>query len=178
MKIIFRAQSDNPDYNADCDYALVDMTPALWEQIRRRVEIARQAFQADGDLCELSFWLGTAEFYSSRLTEACEEAIAVVSEGTDKDKSAAAWAWSAQFDDPGYALLPSGVDLDKHQPERTECAQMIVRCAPSGGRPEFEVAWTAIPKHTDIHVTTRDMPLATLETYARSESSSGRGAPQ
>jgi hypothetical protein len=174
MKIIFRTQSDNPEYSADCDYAVVDMTPALWQEIRRRVETARQSLQTDGDLYTLCFWGGTAEFYSCRLIEACEEAIAAETEGNDKEKSAAAWAWSAQFDDPGYVLLPSGVDLDKYQPERTECDQMIVRCVPSGGRPEFEVAWTAIPKHTDIHVATRDMPLAAIEACVRNEILSGR----
>ena len=70
-------------------------------------------------------------------------------------------------------LLPSGVDLDAHQAEPTECDQMIVRCVPCHGQPEFEIAWTAIPKHTDFGVTTRELPLAALEAYFRNESSSG-----
>jgi len=180
MKILFDARSDNSDYNADCDYAAVDITPALWEQIHRRVGIARQALQADGDLDELLFWGGTANFYSVQLIGACEEALAAATEGTDEEKSAAASAWSAQLDDPGCALLPSGVNLDAHQPERTECDEMLIRCAPGRGQPEFEVAWTAIPKHTDIRVTTRDLPLAALEAYIGSDLSSAKdkGTPQ
>ena len=176
MKILLDAQSDNCDYNADCDYAVVDITPALWEEIHRRVGIARQALQADSDLDELLFWGGTANFHAARIIEACEEAVAVATEGSDEEKSAAASAWSAQLDDRGYALLPSGADLNAHQPERTECDELIVRCAARRGQPEFEVAWTAIPKHTDIRVTTRDLPLAALEAYIHNEPSSG-GVP-
>jgi hypothetical protein len=174
MKILFDAQSNNPDYNADCDYAVVNITPTLWEQVHRRVGIARQALQADGDLDELLFWGGTANFYAAQLIGACEEAVAAATEGTDEEKSAATSAWSAQLDDPGYALLPNGVDLDAHQPERIECDEMLLRCASGPGQPDFEVAWTAIPRHTDIRVTTRDLPLAALEAYVRNEFSSAK----
>ena len=105
MKILFRTQSDNPEYNADCDCAVVDMTPALWEEVRRRVEIARQALQADGDVYTLYFWGGTADFYPYRLVVACEEAVAAATEGPEQEKSATASSWSAQVDDPGYAPL-------------------------------------------------------------------------
>jgi hypothetical protein len=148
------------------------MTPALWKQIHRRVEVGRHALQADDDLYELYFWGGTADFYSGLLIEACQEAVAAATEGTEDEKSAAAWAWLAQLDDPGYALLPSGVDFDNHQPERTECDQMILRCAASHGEPKFEIAWTAIPKHTDIQVTTRDLPLSALDAFVPGEFSS------
>jgi hypothetical protein len=167
MKILFRAESDNSEYSADCDCAIVDMTPDLWEEVRRRVKLARRVFQADGGLWRLCFWGGTAEFYSYGLVMACEEAVSATTEGPEEEKSAAASAWSAQIDDPGYALLPSGVDLAAHQAESTECDQMIVRCVPHCGQPEFEIAWTAMPKHADFSVTTCDLPLTVLESYFR-----------
>jgi hypothetical protein len=172
MKILFNVQSDDSEYNADCDYAVLDMTPTLWKQVHRRVEVGRHAIQADDDLYELCFWGGTADFYSGLLIEACQEAVAAAVEGSEEEKSAAAWAWLARLDDPGYALLPSGVDLEKFQPERTECDQMIVRGTLSRGEPAFEIAWTAIPKHTDIQVTTRDLPLSALDTLVRDNSPS------
>jgi hypothetical protein len=65
----------------------------------------------------------------------------------------------------GYAVIPAAVDLAAHQPQRVECDQMIVRCSPSSAHPEYEIAWTVIPKHSDVYVTTRDLPLAALEGY-------------
>jgi hypothetical protein len=167
MKILFRAESDNSEYSADCDFAIVDMTPALWQEVRRRVKLARRIFQADGDLWRLCFWGGTAEFHPYRLVMACEDAVFAATEGPEDAKSAAASAWSAQIDDPGYALLPSGVDLAAHPAESTECDQMNVRCLPHCGKPEFDIAWTAMPKHADFSVATRDLPLAVLESYFR-----------
>jgi hypothetical protein len=38
MKILLNTRSDNPECNADCDCAVVDPTPSLLLQIRRRVE--------------------------------------------------------------------------------------------------------------------------------------------
>jgi hypothetical protein len=39
---------------------------------------------------------------------------------------------------------------------------MVVRRLPS----RYEIAWTASPKHTDVYVTTKDLPLEALEGYA------------
>ena len=76
MHLILNAHSSNPDYSGDCDYALVDLTPALAKRIRSRVALARQAGQHDNDLYELCSWGSSAEFYDYTLLEACEKAIA------------------------------------------------------------------------------------------------------
>ena len=47
MHIILNACSSNEHENGDCDYAAVDLTPALTEQIRRRVALARRAVKQD-----------------------------------------------------------------------------------------------------------------------------------
>lgn len=161
MRILFETHSTDPDFNGDCDYAVVDMTPALVEQIHRRVELARQVGRQDYDLWELYFWGGTAEFYDSTLLDACKEAIAAAARGTDADQ--AVGDWLADLDHNGHAVLPEGVDLTAHTVQRTECDQLIVRCSPSSHDPRFEIAWTASPKHSDVYVTTRDLPLAALE---------------
>jgi hypothetical protein len=83
--------------------------------------------------------------------------------GAEGDQAAQDWLSGLQRD--GYAVVPAAVDLAAHQPQRIECAQMIVRCSPSSVNPEYEIAWTAIPKHTDVYVTTRDLPLATMEGF-------------
>ena len=78
-----------PRFQRRCDYAVVELTPGLVDQIRRRVELARQAGRQDNDLYEIYFWGGTADFYDSDLPDACEDAMAT-------DEAAQEWlpGWS------------------------------------------------------------------------------------
>ena len=151
MKILLNTRSNNPEYNADCDCAVVDLTPSLLHQIRCRVEMARQILSQDSDLYELYFWGGTADFYSYGLVEACE--------------AAGAAAWLTDLEQAGHGALPGAVDLGAHEIQRTECDQMIVRSMPTPEGPAFEVAWVTIPKHTDIYVTTEALTLEDLGKY-------------
>ena len=160
--IVLATSSTNPEYNGECDYALVRLSPELIDEVRRRVELARQAGEKDNDLYELYFWGGTADFYDSELLDACQDAIA---------DEQAAQEWLTGLEQNGHALVPSTADLAASEPQRTECDQMIVRCSPSSVNPDYEIAWTTIPKHSDVYVTTRDLPLAALEGYVRDEPS-------
>ena len=85
--------------------------------------MARQAGQQDNDLCELYFWGSTAEFYDSKLIDACAEAAA--SGGSEE----AASKWLSDFEDAGYAIVPTGVD-SRPRIQRIECSQVIIRCQP------------------------------------------------
>ena len=156
-RIVLETGSSNPDYSGDCDYALVELTPELVNQVRRRVELAGQAGQQDNDLYEIYFWGGTAEFFDGDLVDACLAAVA----GGDE----AGQEWLNGLERVGHALVPAAADLAACQPQRTECDQMIVRRSPPSRSPRYEIAWTAIPKHTDVNVTTRDLPLEALEGY-------------
>ena len=159
--IVLPTHSTNPEFNDECDYAVVRLTPALVDQIRHRVELAREAGRRDDDLYEIYFWGGTAEFYDSGLADACQEAAA-----TDQ----AAQDWLTGLEQNGHALVPPGADLAACQPRRVECDQMVVRRCPPSHDPRYEIAWTASPKHTDVYVTTRDLPLEALEGYVRNDS--------
>jgi hypothetical protein len=150
--IILATNSTDENFNGDCDYAVVQLTLELVDQVRRRVELARQAGCQDDDLCELYFWGGTAEFYDSGLLDACQDAVA---------GDQAVQDWLTALEQNGHALMPPAADLASCQPQRTECDQMVVRRCPS----RYEIAWTASPRHTDVCVTTRDLPLAALEGY-------------
>ncbi len=162
VKIILVTSSDNPWADGGGYYAVVELKPALVDQIHRRVEMARKAGQQDNDLWELYFWGGTAEFYDSDLIDACQDVVAA-DRGEEGDQAAEEWLAGLERDD--YAPMPATVDLAAHQPQRVECAQIIVRARPSSVDPEFEIAWTVILKHTDTYITTRDLPLAALENY-------------
>jgi hypothetical protein len=75
----------------------------------------------------------------------------------------AAKDWLDELETGGSAKLPAGVDLDAVTPERTECHEMILRLDGPRERPSFVVAWSAIPKHTDVTVTAGDLSLPVLE---------------
>jgi hypothetical protein len=157
-----KTDSTNPEFNGDCDYAVVRLTPELADRVRRRVELARQAGWQDDSLCELYFWDGTAEFHDGGLVDACQDAVAA-GRGAEGDEAARQWVAGLERD--GHALLPPAVDLATFRARRTECDQMVVRCSPLFRDPRYEIAWTSSPKHTDVYVTTRDLPLAKLEGY-------------
>jgi hypothetical protein len=73
MHIILNTHSSHAEYNADCDYAIVELTPALAEEIRRRVALASEARQQDSDLYELYFWGSTAEFFDHAILDTCQD---------------------------------------------------------------------------------------------------------
>ena len=161
MHIILNAHSSDENYNGNCQYAIVDLTPALAERIRRRVALACQAGQQDDDLYELYFWGSTAEFYDNNILDACQDAAAATAHGPDLDQVARDWLTG--FEGREYAVVPEGVDFTAHEAQRTEFDQVIIRCSPSSHRPEVEIAWTASPKHSDVTVTTCELPLKAME---------------
>lgn len=171
MHILLETTSTNPEFDGECDYAVVDMTPALVRQIRQRVRRARRIGRDDANLCELYFWCSTAQFFDSTLLEACEEASAAANTA---NADQAVRDWLADLDNNGHMALPEGVALASLTPQRVECSQLILRTHLYGKRPEFELAWTASPRHTDVYVTTRELPLAALDRYLRqAEKTSG-----
>jgi hypothetical protein len=162
--IILGTHSTDPEFNGDCDYAVVQLTPELMEQIHRRLELARQAGSQDDDFYELYFWGGTAKFYDCDLIEACQEAVAVAGDGDQ-----AAQDWLTGLEQNGHALMPAAVDLAACQSQRTELDQMIVRRSSLSDDAQYEIVWLASPKHSDAYVTTSDLPLVVLEGYVCNE---------
>ena len=163
MKLILNTHCTPPECNGDCDYAVLDVMPELLELVRRRMEIAKAAYQKDSDLFEIYFWDYRLDFYNSSLIDACQEAIAPTKMASADE---AAKTWIDRLETGGYAELPDGVDLVAFTPQRTECDQMVVRhCSTSDGQPVFEVAWIVIPKHTDSYVVTHGLSLAGPESY-------------
>jgi hypothetical protein len=160
MHLILNVHSSNAHYSGKCDYAVVDLTPALAERIRSRVALTREAKQQDRDLYELYFRGSTADFYDHNILDACQEAIAAAG-GPDPDETA--FDWLNDFEQREYAVVPAGVDLNAHESQRTEADQMIIQISPSAIRTEFSITWTASPKHADINVTTGELPLSAME---------------
>jgi hypothetical protein len=160
MHIILNVHSSNPHYNGDCDYAIVELTPAIADKIRSRVALAREARHHDSDLWELYFWGGTAEFFDHNILDACQEAVTTAGR---RRRDKAARRWLDDFEGQEYAVVPEGVDLNAYEPQRTETDQMIIQISPSSLRTDFSIIWTASPKHADIDVTTAELPLTVME---------------
>ena len=155
MKILLKTESSNPDFNADCECAVLGVTPELVQQTKARMKIARQAAKADGDLWELYFWGGAPTFHDYELIEACAEAAAESGDPGQAD-------WEQRFEDLGFLPIPEAVDVEQFEPKRTECDQEIIRHDRTGNRDGFQVAWTIIPKHTDVYITTKGIPVDRL----------------
>ena len=159
MHLILNTHSSNEHYNGDCDYAVIELTPKLGKRIRSRVALARKARQHDSDLYELYFWGSTAKFFDHDILDTCQDAVAAAG-GPDPDQ--AALDWLAEFEQREYAVVPAGVDLNAHETQRTECDQVILRIASYSRRLEFSVVWTVIPKHSDVYVTTSELPIMAI----------------
>ena len=162
MKILMRTDSTNADYYADCECAVLDVTPELLTRIAARAEVLRQAVEVDHHLWKLVFRGCGPDFYSYKLIDACAEA-----EGSES------FDWEDQFQDAGVLPLPNGVDLDRFEPQRTECDQEVVRAHRIGGQFEFEVAWVMIPKHSNIYISTEVLTLDRLQCFAVGELEAG-----
>jgi hypothetical protein len=116
MHLILNVHRSNQHYNGDCDYAVVELTPALAKRIHSRVALARQAAKQDSDLFELYFW-GSADFFDHVILDACQEAVATASR---RRRDKAALDWLTDFEGREYAVVPASVDVDAYEPQRTE----------------------------------------------------------
>ncbi|MBI2823134.1 MAG: hypothetical protein HYX69_00420 [Planctomycetia bacterium] len=137
------------DYNADCDYALVDLTPALAKRILARMDLAARLHRDDISLHELYFWNAEAEFFSTpddALTEQLPDAS------------------------DGHVILPEGLEIPADCFQRTEYDHMIVNTVGE----ECEVFWRSSPKNVFIEITTASLPRELIEQIARGLQPSSR----
>ncbi len=148
MQVILKVWSSNPNNNGGCDFAVLDMTPELANQALRRVGILREQKAADPALDETHYWDSAADFFSAWLpaasTPESEATCLKLEEELDL----------LQIDRHEVVTASGNLTIPESQIARVECAQMVVR--------ETGIAFTAIPKHTDFHVTTAGIPREAL----------------
>jgi hypothetical protein len=137
---LLNTHSTNPDAEVGCRVAYVEMTPKLAKLVLKRIRAFKAAKKADGTLYEMHFWDGSLDYLTdvgaSKVPEQAQRALE--QEGVT--------TVAAKF---------RNVDLTEEDFDRTECDVMLVR---EGG-----VSWTAIPKHTDIYVSTEEIQLDELK---------------
>jgi hypothetical protein len=140
---------------AGLDCAVLFVTPILIEQIQARCELLAQVKRVDAAANELYFWDDVRpDFYDYDLVSDLEE---------EEDFD------SRSFQEYGYApVLTRMLPLlgTKYQTQRVECGQMAIFGWSSISVKDawdFQVKWTAIPKHTSIYVETEAIGLDALK---------------
>jgi hypothetical protein len=129
----------------ECSYALVEITPELARKVLARRKAWLAAHAADSEFYEAFYWDASAVFINRLGLPGEQDAdLSEPVPGLDSD------GWAAL---PADAPAPAEVDVC-----RTECDQMIVR--------DQGVAWYCIAKHTDVPVTTDEVPWHVFEAGA------------
>lgn len=149
MQIVLKVWSSNPDNNGGCDFAVLEITPELANLALRRIGILREQKALDPALDETYYWDSAADFFNPWAGPAA---------GT-REREAACLKLDEQLDllqiDKNEVVTASAkFSVPQSQIARVECAQMVVR--------ESGIAFTAIPKHTDFHITTAEIPREVL----------------
>lgn len=139
MRLILKTSSNNEHYDGDCHYAVVDIDDALRCEILKYREMWHKLHE---DLCgpnrlisslyKITFWSDAAMYLSDY------EGLRFMSQSELHD-----------FDnDENVARLDEQQELHLgDEPwQRTECDQLVVD--------DEHFYWTAIPKHSDVAVST------------------------
>jgi hypothetical protein len=148
VRVILRVWS-TPDCDAGCDYAVLEITEELAKLMVRRLNVLREQRDLDPSICETYYWDYSVQYFSPRVNQptqshevACRELEKAIEE--------------LQIDSCEVVSVPDDFCVSDSQIATVECAQMIVR--------EEGIAFTAIPKHTDIYLTTAEIPKQLLDS--------------
>jgi hypothetical protein len=151
VRVILRVWSTNPDCNDGCDYAEVEITQGLANLMLRRLKVLREQRALDSSICETYYWDYSAQYFSpwaNQPTQPHEVEVACC----ELEKTLE----ELRVDTCEAVRVPSDFCVPDSQIATVECAQMIVR--------EEGIAFTAIPKHTDICLTTAEISKQVLES--------------
>ena len=151
MRVILKVWSSSPHWNGGCDYAIVELAPELASVALRRIGTLREQQAADPQLDESYFWDSHAAYFSPWVGS--EDTL----DSGDEPKVAGTIE-ELQVDEREIVQAPEDFKVAEDQFARVECEQMIVR---SGG-----IAFAAVPKHGDFHVSTAEILMEWLERVA------------
>jgi len=160
MRVVLRVWSSNPDYSAGCDYAVVEIGEELAKLALRRINVLRDQKPLDPSISETYYWDFSAQYFSPCMNRASEpEEIQAACFELEEALE------ELQVDTCEVATALGDFNVLESQIARVECAQMIVR--------EEGIAFTAIPKHTSIYLTTAEISKQFLESVGSGLSVSG-----
>jgi hypothetical protein len=151
VRVVLKVWSTNPDYSAGCDYAVVEISGEFAKIMLRRINVLREQKALDPSIYETYYWDSSAQYFSPWVNRASQphEVQAAYFELEETLEE-------LQVDTYEAVTAPGDFHVLDSQIATVECAQMIVR--------EEGVAFTAIPKHTDIFLTTAEISKQVLES--------------
>jgi hypothetical protein len=157
VRIVLKVWSSKPENNGGCDFAVVELTPELAKLALQRISVLCDQKALDPAAYETYYWGSEAEFFSpwAGLTTQTDEIKAACLELEEELEN-------LQIDRREVVSMVDDFSVPQSQIARVECAQMVVR--------EEGIAFTAIPKHTDIHLVTAEISKHVLDSV-------GKGSP-
>jgi hypothetical protein len=151
VRVILRVWSTNPHYSAGCDYAVAEITEELAKLMLRRLHLLRDEKTLDPSIRETYYWDYSAQYFSPWVNQPTQPHEVEV-DRCELEKTLE----ELQVDTCEVISVPDDFHVPDSHIAAVECAQMIVR--------EEGIAFTAIPKHTDIYLTTAEIPKQVLDS--------------
>jgi hypothetical protein len=150
VRVVLKVWSSNPDYSAGCDYAVVEIGEEFSKLALRRINVVCEQKVVDPSLYETYYWDSSAQYFSPWVNRASHP-----SEVQESDFELVETLEDLEVDTQEVVIAPADFRILESQIAVVECSQMIVR--------EGSVAFNALLKHTDIYVTTAEIPKQILE---------------
>lgn len=145
MRVVLKVWSSNPDYSAGCDYAVLEITAELAKLTLRRINVLSEQKPLDPSLYETYYWDSSPEYFGCWTSLASQ-----VGKGPESSVGLEEMLEKLEVDTREIVTAPPDFRVPESQVAAVECSQMIVR---DGG-----IAFTALLRHTDIYVTTAEIP--------------------
>jgi hypothetical protein len=143
MKYVSRTYSSDEDWNGDCDYLLIDITPQVAKRILEYMdEAARVREKIDSLYCLDIFDYSTQAF---SYFEAGGELLDEIS----------------GFDGNDLTEVPEGFEIPEDNYQRTECDSVEVQ--------ENSFKWKMFVKHTDVRISSPQLDKELLEKIVEKE---------
>lgn len=151
MRIVLKVWSSSPDYSAGCDYAVVEIGEELAKLALRRINVLRDQKALDPSISEVYYWDSSAQYFSPWVDRASQPSE-VQESGFELEETLE----DLEVDTREVVTAPADFRVLESQIAAVECVQMIVR--------EGSIAFNALLRHTDIYVTTAEIPKQVLES--------------
>lgn len=151
MRVLLKVWCSTPDYNGGCDYAAVEMSVELAKLSLRRISILSEQSALDPSLYETYYWDSSAEYFGPSATPP-----SAPGEQGELDEGLAQLLERLEVDTKEIVIAPPDFQVPESHAVAVECSQMIVR--------DGVVAFTALLRHTDIYLTTAEIPKEIIES--------------
>jgi len=143
MRLVLGTYSSLDDYDADCEYAVVDLTAEMATRILKQMDLAAGLHGANVTLHEMYYWDDSVEFFAA-----------------PKDPS---WEQWLPEDCESMVVLPDDVRIPHMCFQSTEYNRRVINTASE----RVEVHWQGSPKHVFITITTASLSRLFVEEAVR-----------